>query len=360
MIFNRVTGKDLGINGNFRKGDAPVSYPFLWNASRQDKTQWNGAVDNGLYINALGRNTGEVFGVFADFKPVAADIQIPFLPKIMDYTDHSADFAGLQTLEEQIVQLKPPVWPRNIFPIDNALAARGKPLFEQHCNECHAKVELPTLGARGFKTPVLAVGTDEKMVRNSERMVDPGVLTGAPLARKVTQQFSNPTTAANVLAASVLGSIVDEAFPKRVVLPSHFLRSGVWRAIGKDFDLSDSLERALSPGARSQIQERVKDLLAGMFEQPTPKSAPAAYELRVLDGIWATAPYLHNGSVPNLWELLKKPQDRVKTFKVGSRKFDPKNVGYATDELPYVSGTFTVDPANANGTAMAATNTGPT
>ena len=128
MIFNRVTGKDLGINGNFRKGDAPVSYPFLWNASRQDKTQWNGAVDNGLYINALGRNTGEVFGVFADFKPVAADIQIPFLPKIMDYTDHSADFAGLQTLEEQIVQLKPPVWPRNIFPIDNALAARRKPL----------------------------------------------------------------------------------------------------------------------------------------------------------------------------------------------------------------------------------------
>ena len=132
------------------------------------------------------------------------------------------------------------------------------------------------LGARGFKMPVLAVGTDEKMVRNSERMVDPGVLTGAPLARKVTQQFSNPTTAANVLAAaSVLGSIVDEAFPKRVVLPSHFLRSGVWRAIGKDFDLSDSLERALSPGARSQIQERVKDLLAGMFEQPTPKSPPA-------------------------------------------------------------------------------------
>ena len=134
-----------------------MSYPFLWNASRQDKTQWNGAVDNGLFVHALGRNTGEVFGVFADFKPKAADIQIPFLPKIIDFTDNSADFAGLQTLEEQIVQLKPPAWPRDIFPIDNALAARGKPLFEQHCNECHAKVgvagarraRLQDAGARG-------------------------------------------------------------------------------------------------------------------------------------------------------------------------------------------------------------------
>ena len=69
MIFNRVAGRDLGIPGNFKVADAPVSYPFLWNASRQDHTQWNGGVPNGLYIQALARNTGEVFGVFADFKP---------------------------------------------------------------------------------------------------------------------------------------------------------------------------------------------------------------------------------------------------------------------------------------------------
>ena len=67
MIFNRVAGRDLGILNNFKTADAPVSYPFLWNASRQDRTQWNGGVPNGLYINALGRNTGEVYGVFADF-----------------------------------------------------------------------------------------------------------------------------------------------------------------------------------------------------------------------------------------------------------------------------------------------------
>jgi hypothetical protein len=34
---------------------------------------------------------------------------------------------------------------------------------------------------------------------------------------------------------------------------------------------------------------------------------------------------------------------------VGSRLFDPKNVGYATDQSPFQSGNFVTDPANANG-----------
>jgi hypothetical protein len=53
--------------------------------------------------------------------------------------------------------------------------------------------------------------------------------------------------------------------------------------------------------------------------------------------------------VPSLWELVLPPERRSTTFKVGSRKFDPKNVGYATDETPFKSGIFVVDPQNANG-----------
>src|SRR5262249_59243526 len=106
MIFNRVAGRDLGLehdpHNNFRVADAPVSYPFLWNASRQDHTQWNGAVPNGLFIQGLVRNTGEVYGVFADFKPKLK------LPTIIDFSDNSADFAGLPTLEEKIAPLQPP------------------------------------------------------------------------------------------------------------------------------------------------------------------------------------------------------------------------------------------------------------
>lgn len=51
------------------------------------------------------------------------------------------------------------------------------------------------------------------------------------------------------------------------------------------------------------------------------------YRARPLDGVWATAPYLHNGSVPNLWELLSPETQRSKVFCVGSREFDSLKVG---------------------------------
>jgi hypothetical protein len=67
-----------------------------------------------------------------------------------------------------------------------------------------------------------------------------------------------------------------------------------------------------------------------------------AYESRVLHGIWATAPYLHNGSVPNLWELLQPPAQRKPSFMVGSKTYDPKNVGYVTDSSPFKDGKLVV------------------
>ena len=75
---------------------------------------------------------------------------------------------------------------------------------------------------------------------------------------------------------------------------------------------------------------------------------PRSYKGRPLDGVWATAPYLHNGSVPNLWELMKPPDRRVKVFYVGSRELDPVNVGLESSESP---GAFKYDtslPGNSN------------
>ena len=46
--------------------------------------------------------------------------------------------------------------------------------------------------------------------------------------------------------------------------------------------------------------------------------------------MWATAPYLHNGSVPTLHDLLLPPKDRPKTFPLGHRDYDPAKVGYTT------------------------------
>ena len=50
-----------------------------------------------------------------------------------------------------------------------------------------------------------------------------------------------------------------------------------------------------------------------------------------LDGIWARAPYLHNGSVPTLWDLLTRPQDRPKQFHRGDDLYDLVNVGFRSD-----------------------------
>ena len=59
------------------------------------------------------------------------------------------------------------------------------------------------------------------------------------------------------------------------------------------------------------------------------------YWAATLSGVWARSPYLHNGSVRTMRELLTAPDQRAKTFHRGSRMFDEKDMGY-TDEGAYV------------------------
>jgi len=66
--------------------------------------------------------------------------------------------------------------------------------------------------------------------------------------------------------------------------------------------------------------------------------APAGYVAPPLDGIWASAPYLHNGSVPTLWHLLH-PDERPTVWRRldaapdGDPKdgYDPARVGLAVE-----------------------------
>jgi hypothetical protein len=50
-----------------------------------------------------------------------------------------------------------------------------------------------------------------------------------------------------------------------------------------------------------------------------------------LDGIWLRGPYLHNGSVPTLRDLLETPENRPKVFYRGNDLFDQKNVGFVSN-----------------------------
>jgi hypothetical protein len=165
--------------------------------------------------------------------------------------------------------------------------------------------------------------------------------------------LANPGRSADILANSVVGTLIDHAF-----------QSGVWRAI--QHDLGDLLPNQaavqqattkptaknllqFNVAAQTQLKANIKSQLSTLYQKPATADAGAAYESRVLHGVWATAPYLHNGSVPNLWELLTPPTQRKSTFMVGSRVFDPKNVGYAADQSPFPNAAFQVDPSNANG-----------
>jgi hypothetical protein len=89
---------------------------------------------------------------------------------------------------------------------------------------------------------------------------------------------------------------------------------------------------------------------------PATSAAPASvatYKARPLNGIWATAPYLHNGSVPNLWALLQPVAQRPARFFVGSREFDPVRVGLVSDQGP--SSFDTTQPGNGNAGHLAGT-----
>jgi mono/diheme cytochrome c family protein len=69
------------------------------------------------------------------------------------------------------------------------------------------------------------------------------------------------------------------------------------------------------------------------------------YLTRPLTGVWATSPYLHNGSVPTLWHLLH-PTQRPAKFIVGNREYDPAKLGYSAGGNGW---TFdTSQPGNSN------------
>jgi hypothetical protein len=77
------------------------------------------------------------------------------------------------------------------------------------------------------------------------------------------------------------------------------------------------------------------------------------YANQPLDGIWARAPYLHNGSVPSMRDLLEPPERRTKVFFRGNDVYDQANLGFVSN-LPQDHGrTFfrydTSIPGNGNG-----------
>lgn len=342
MIFNRVSGLDIGpppefmIAENIKLADAPVRYPFLWNAPLQDFTQWAGFAGNGSDLLGLARNVGEVLGVFATFEPKREGLIINFL------NNNSANFDGLARLEELVRKIGPPKWP---WKLDTALADKGKLVFERHtaeggCADCHGIAD----GTQRFpftktwRTPIKAAGTDTRQYDILARKAKSGTLKGVyiPLA---TSPLQEEDLALNILATSVIGSIAEH------VLTGGGASTNARVAAAPDPGSARSSELS----ELTQLPPTLRDLplafnTPNTFEasqlakqQGTERAAPSplpprgAYEARVLQGIWAAAPYLHNGSVATLVDLLKPSAERAQQFSVGP-EYDIDNIGLATTQ----------------------------
>jgi mono/diheme cytochrome c family protein len=202
-------------------------YPSLWNQKPRDGMQlhWDGDNDS-----VDERNLSAALG--AGVTPVTVD--------------HDA----LKRVRDWIWMLPPPRYP---YAIDQALAARGAPLYEQHCVECHADAR--------FRDGVKA--------GSSVGQVEPIDMIGTDRHRLDSYTFAFAST-----------------------------------------------QVGLYPGSEYRFRHFRKT--NGYARQP-------------LDGIWLRGPYLHNGSVPTLRDLLESPGLRPKVFYRGNDLFDREKVGFVSN-----------------------------
>ncbi|WP_370980874.1 di-heme-cytochrome C peroxidase [Agaribacterium sp. ZY112] len=329
----------------FNEPNAPVSYPFLWDTAHSDYVQWNGIAKN-AGAGPLGRNVGEVMGVFATLdwtasKPWYAPLNLPARAsgqdskrEVIDFTS-SVDPINLQRLELALKNLKSPLWPGDdsylpngehgpLPKIDKALADKGQRLFVEYCQSCHQPIDRNNWDRKvvASMSALDRIGTDPAMAKNSV------LYSGSSGNFKQTYQKTSVGTV-----------IMPEQAPVAMILSA--AAAGV--VVTPDADkwwIRRQLDR-LYLLAASFFQNDIEASVQSGDYQPSTTAQPfqnlLAYKARPLNGIWATAPYLHNGSVPTLYDLLlpvKREGDpdeglyRPNHFVVGSREFDAKKVGF--------------------------------
>ncbi|HEX7149943.1 MAG TPA: di-heme-cytochrome C peroxidase [Thermoanaerobaculia bacterium] len=343
MIFNRVTAIDLKVPANSRRPNQPVSYPFLWDTGWHNKVQWNGSAPNSFAIERLARNVGEVLGVFAE-----VELRKPTL--LHWYYASTANRRNLLEIEDRLADLRSPKWPAALGAIDTVRAARGQTLYNQQCVSCH-KIATPGRHQDIVMTPLTEVNTDPWMARVAhERMAQTGVLKGVKEYLIFGPRMTAQEAAGTITFNAVIGAILSPVTLSGSTTPSVAAASSTAPLPGADADRDDpdrARLRALlfteprrgdvasaptdpsDTAPRAQLETMLK-ALGARHTTTRNTDASLAYKARPLDGIWATAPYLHNGSVPSLWDLLLPVAQRPKKFYVGNRELDPINVGFVS------------------------------
>jgi mono/diheme cytochrome c family protein len=311
QIVNALAVVDQSEPANLRPVAVPTSYPPLWLTADLEFVQWNP-----IAASPIGRNGGEVLGVFGS-ATLTGDPPGWYASSLL--------LKELHLLETWVSELEPPRWDEGLFGrIDARLAGRGESLFRQHCASCHniAPYRRTDAAVNFFDKTFIAigrvdyrdVGTDPLYV---ESLVNRLVRTNAATARLQDGKAVAPAAA---YFLKTVGAIVTRAMDEA--------------------QLSDA-ERAAMNGFR------LRRTAAG---RPEPYTPPSITDIKAgpLAGVWATGPYLHNGSVPTVYELLSPVEERRKVFWTGGRELDRERLGFVSDDAP---GRFRFDtalPGNRN------------
>ena len=313
-IGNTVFGTELD-DANIEPLTAPVAYPHIWDASWFDWVQYNGSIRQPMV-----RNSGEALGVTA---------RVNLLGPASELYRSNVSVRNLAALEEQLAGpapwtgLRPPAWPEQVLgAIDRDRAAQGAALYTELCQSCHLP---PTRSPEMVERRRPYFTADDAYGRRYLRMplIDLAFIGTDP--RQAT------TMRDRKVELRLLGSAGRATDPDVAAAPSEPVAFGpalaevTERVVNRFYEENDipAAERARMNGYR-----------------PNDVRAPLKYKARPLDGIWATPPYLHNGSVPDLYSLLLPASERPERFWLGSIEFDPVRVGYVATRL---RGGFEVD-----------------
>jgi hypothetical protein len=270
-----------------------ASIPHIWGAPQQEFVQWGGNVHV-----SLGRNVGEVQGVYGT-NWVESVLGVPVFRT-------SANFESSHAIETTLKDLRPPSWRAMatdglLPPLDEDLVQRGAALFERECESCHATRPALTppseQGYRYWKVNVSDVGTDPRLLnrQNTRTAVLPTILT-IPFSLAFGANAIGP---GNVVNATNYRALVIVA-----TIKEQFIADGLFGT-----RRADQLEDCRSPRDQALV----------------------GYKGRGLEGIAFTGPFLHNGSVPTIDDLLRPVAERPASFHVGCTDFDTARLGFACD-----------------------------
>jgi hypothetical protein len=354
-ISNNVFGDELD-RSNYVTGNAPASYPAVWDAYKFDWVQYAGSV-----AQPLARNMGEALGVGARVNLMDAYGR-PIPPERR--FSSQVEVENLVTIEETLRKLKPPQWPEEILgKPDEGKVKEGKRLYGLHCKGCHEPcTESPAYTAIYMPLrkaddplwhvnliPIEEVGTDPQSALNFYNDRVNLEKTGLPAAeaRALVEAELREQQARKVAYAKKAGLPAPPSAESEIQrqLDGIDIRSA---SIGAGLNYIGLLLRKRyyeDLGVPPEKQQLMNGY--GALDIPQVKKV---YKARPLGGVWATAPYLHNGSVPNLYEMLVPAEQRSRKFFISRMNFDPVMVGLVKEPLVNNKGFWfdTTLPGNLN------------